>query len=413
MRYLHVRDFNKESEELTEETVTEEEKRAAAVELPSVGDSLYNKENIPHERIFADNQAYTENNFEEETITRPSLPVLPTVPTSPSYSDKNTPVFESPISGEAAMRPVSEPLQRSLIRVVVTTSCVCVLGRACRQHQDWFGDNDAAINALLTEKNQLHKAYIDRPTAANKTVFFRSRRLVQQRLREMQDAWMSRKAEEIQGYADRNELKNIFAATKAICGPPVKSAAPFLSADGSMLLTEKTQILTRWLEHFRSVLNQPSTISDGAIDRLSEVEITADLDLPPSLQETIRAVQQLSSGKAPGSNAIPDEIYKHGGPQLMNQLTVLFQEMRHEGQVPQDFKDAIIVHLYKKNGNRQVCNNHRGNSLLNITGKIIACILLNCLNAHLEQGRLPERQCGFRRHRGTIDMIFAARQLQE
>uniref|UniRef100_A0A0V0J337 Protein C21orf2 n=1 Tax=Schistocephalus solidus TaxID=70667 RepID=A0A0V0J337_SCHSO len=93
-------------ERLDMRSVTEEEKRAAAVELPSVGDSLYNKENIPHERIFADNQAYTENNFEEETITRPSLPVLPTVPTSPSYSDKNTPVFESPISGEAAMRPV-------------------------------------------------------------------------------------------------------------------------------------------------------------------------------------------------------------------------------------------------------------------------------------------------------------------
>ncbi|BHF66470.1 hypothetical protein SprV_0200948700 [Sparganum proliferum] len=32
---------------------------------------------------------------------------------------------------------------------------------------------------------------------------------------------------------------------------------------------------------------------------------------------------------------------------------------------------------------------------------------------HLEQGLLPESQCGFRRHRRTTDMIFAARQLQE
>ncbi|VDM06301.1 unnamed protein product [Schistocephalus solidus] len=40
-------------------------------------------------------------------------------------------------------------------------------------------------------------------------------------------------------------------------------------------------------------------------------------------------------------------------------------------------------------------------------------ILLNRLNGHLEQGLLPESQCGFRRHRGTTDMIFAARQLQE
>ncbi|BHF61990.1 hypothetical protein SprV_0100497100 [Sparganum proliferum] len=44
---------------------------------------------------------------------------------------------------------------------------------------------------------------------------------------------------------------------------------------------------------------------------------------------------------------------------------------------------------------------------------ILARILLNRLNNHLEQGLLPESQCGFRRHRRTTDMIFAARQLQE
>ncbi|VDM02787.1 unnamed protein product [Schistocephalus solidus] len=84
-----------------------------------------------------------------------------------------------------------------------------------------------------------------------------------------------------------------------------------------------------------------------------------------------------------------------------------------QGQVPQDFKDATIVHLYKRKGNRQLCDNHRGISLLNIARKIFVRILLNRLNGHLEQGLLPESQCGFRRRRGTTDMIFAARQLQE
>ena len=41
-------------------------------------------------------------------------------------------------------------------------------------------------------------------------------------------------------------------------------------------------------------------------------------------------------------------------------------------------------------------------------------VLLNRLNEHLERsGLLPESQCGFRKNRGTIDMIFTARQLQE
>nr|VZH96042.1 unnamed protein product [Spirometra erinaceieuropaei] len=130
-------------------------------------------------------------------------------------------------------------------RDTVQSTALAVLGRAPRQHQDWFDDNDAAIRNLLAEKNRLHKAYVDHPTEDNKAAFYRSRRQLQQRLREMQDAWTARKAEEIQGYADRNEWKNFFSAIKAVYGPPTKGTAPLLSADGSTLLTEKTQILQR------------------------------------------------------------------------------------------------------------------------------------------------------------------------
>nr|VZI38078.1 unnamed protein product [Spirometra erinaceieuropaei] len=231
------------------------------------------------------------------------------------------------------------------LRDTVQSTALAVLGRARRQHQDLFDDNDAVISNLLAEKNRLHIAYVDHPTDDKKAAFYRSLRHLQKRLREMQDAWTARKAEEIQGYADRNEWKNLLSAIKTVYGPPTRSTPPLLSADGSNPLTEKTQILQRWAEHFRGVLNRPSVISDAAIARVSQVETNADLDLPPSLQETIRAVQQLSSGKAPGSDAIPAEVYKNGDPQLMDHLTALFQEMWHQGEVPQDFKDAIIPHL--------------------------------------------------------------------
>ncbi|VDL97640.1 unnamed protein product [Schistocephalus solidus] len=94
------------------------------------------------------------------------------------------------------------------LRNVSQSTALKVLGRACRQHQDWFDDNDADISNLLAEKNGLQKAYMDLRTGATKAAFFRCRRLVRQRLRKMQDAWMIRKAEEIQGYADRKEMKN-------------------------------------------------------------------------------------------------------------------------------------------------------------------------------------------------------------
>ncbi|VDL88583.1 unnamed protein product [Schistocephalus solidus] len=106
-------------------------------------------------------------------------------------------------------------------------------------------------------------------------------------------------------------MKNFFKAIKAIYGPCIKGSAPLLSSDGTTLLTEKSQILKRWAEHFRSVLNCSSAISDAAIDRLPQVDTNNDLDLLPSLPETIQAMEQISSGKTPGSDAIPPEVYKH------------------------------------------------------------------------------------------------------
>nr|VZI34152.1 unnamed protein product [Spirometra erinaceieuropaei] len=97
----------------------------------------------------------------------------------------------------------------------------------------------------------------------------------------------------------------------------------------------------------------------------------------------------------------------------MDHLTALFQEMWRQGQIPQDFRNPTVVHLYKQKGSRQLCDNHRGLPLLSIAGNIFARILLNRLNKNLEQGLLPEGRYGFRRIRVTTDMIFAAHQLQE
>ena len=138
------------------------------------------------------------------------------------------------------------------------------------------------------------------------------------------------------------------------------------------------------------------------------------LDEFPTVTETRKAIQHLLSVKAPGTDAIPAEVYKAGGLPMAGKMTEMFQCMWRKDAIPQDFKDASIIHLCKRKGNPQVCDNHRGISLLSIAGKILAKILLGRLNAHLDQaGLIPESKCGFRKDRGTIDLIFTARQLQE
>ena len=60
-----------------------------------------------------------------------------------------------------------------------------------------------------------------------------------------------------------------------------------------------------------------------------------------------------------------------------------------------------------------MCGNSRGISLLSVPGKVLAGVMLRRLLTHVVDIVMPESQCGFRRGRGTIDMMFVARPLQE
>ena len=98
----------------------------------------------------------------------------------------------------------------------------------------------------------------------------------------------------------------------------------------------------------------------------------------------MKAIKLLSSGKATRSDAIPTEIYKAGGTSVAKKMTELFHIMWGKEAIPQEFKDASIIHLFKRKGNPQLCDNHRGISLLSVAGKVLARVLLNRLNEHLE-----------------------------
>ena len=74
-----------------------------------------------------------------------------------------------------------------------------------------------------------------------------------------------------------------------------------------------------------------------------------------------------------------------GGVTHVRDITELFHCMWRKEAIPQEYKDAPIIHLYKRKGNPQVFENQRGISLLSIAGKILAKLLLFRLNVHFDQ----------------------------
>lgn len=63
-----------------------------------------------------------------------------------------------------------------------------------------------------------------------------------------------------------------------------------------------------------------------------------------------------------------------------------------------------------KNNDPQICNNHRGIALLNITYKILAYCLLDRVKP-IAEGIIGDYLQGFRPNRSTTDHIFVIRQI--
>ena len=97
----------------------------------------------------------------------------------------------------------------------------------------------------------------------------------------------------------------------------------------------------------------------------------------PTVAEPVKAIKILSSGKALGSDAIPAEIYKAGGTPVAKKMTELFHTMWRKEAIPQEFKDASIIHLFKRKGKPQLCDNYCGISLLSTAGRVLARVLFN------------------------------------
>ena len=143
----------------------------------------------------------------------------------------------------------------TVFRDTVHSSAMDSLRPVSRKHQDWYEENDNKIQGLLEEKHQKHKAYLrNTSSVSSKTAYSNICKTVQMRLRDMQDSWLRKKADEIKSFADRKDIKKFFDALKTVYGPRSSGTTPLLSADGTSLLTDKEAILKRWAEYFDGAL---------------------------------------------------------------------------------------------------------------------------------------------------------------
>jgi len=165
----------------------------------------------------------------------------------------------------------------------------------------------------------------------------------------MKDSWWAGIASELEAAADKHDMRSFYHNLKKVFGGPKEAGTTLvLGKDGTTLLTKQSDIMNRWVEHFNAVLNQPSSFDASVLLEIPQWPTDTSLAVPPSLHEVHCAIKSLTNGKAPGADCIPPEVLNCGGMPLVHRLEHLFSLIWREEAVPQEFKDASIVHFYKE-----------------------------------------------------------------
>ena len=175
------------------------------------------------------------------------------------------------------------------------------------------------------------------------------------------------------------------------------------------------KISNRWKEHFSELLNRKSQVDPAALERIQQRPKVDSLNDLLTLEEVQTPISKINLCKAAGENGLFSDIFRFGGDHITVVMQGVISDVWEKGEVPKDWRDAIMIPLYKGKGagKGEVCGNYRGITLLSSAGKILAGILLSRLNAEIVKTILPELQCRFHLNRGTTDMNFTACQVQK
>ena len=177
-----------------------------------------------------------------------------------------------------------------------------------------------------------------------------------------------------------------------------------LDKSGRLCVGEREKAMA-WKQHMESVMNEENEW-DGNVE--------ADAVHGPTnrvTEEEVRiAVTAMKLGKAAGGSGVETEHVVASGKVGTEVLTEICNRVLAGECIPDDWKESVLVPLYKGKGDMRDCGAYRGVKLLEHGMKVVERVFERRLRNVVT---INEMQCGFMPGKGTVDALFMTRMLQE
>ena len=130
-------------------------------------------------------------------------------------------------------------------------------------------------------------------------------------------------------------------------------SAQYVRNEDGKLIRKLEEIHARWRRYSTSLLNTTSAaLNQTIIEGLSPKPIALSLEDPPVVNETKKALRSMANDKAMGLDELPAELLKLGLSDSSHEISLAFHgiivAVWMTGEVPQEWKDATIKVLHKK-----------------------------------------------------------------
>ena len=83
-----------------------------------------------------------------------------------------------------------------------------------------------------------------------------------------------------------------------------------------------------------------------------------------SKEEVRENLQRMKNGKAVGPDDIPVEVRKCLGESALKFLTKLYNRTMESERMPEEWRDSVLIPIFKNKGDIQSCSNYRGIKLI-------------------------------------------------
>ena len=123
---------------------------------------------------------------------------------------------------------------------------------------------------------------------------------------------------------------------------------------------------------------------------------------------TVRQVLPNTPETAAGPDRIPGVFYRKLSYWLAVPLTTIYQQSVHHCHVPKQWKEALVIPLYKGKGPKNCASSFRLISLTVVASKVLERISVNQVRSYLiDNNMICEEQLGFLPQKSTVSNLVA------